>query len=199
MEIARNRMILLIVALVNYNLGMRSRFLFFTLLAACVSAQSPAKQQIHVTVTDDSNRFVTGLQSEHFEVKMDGQARTSLAAEMGGPIAIVTLGAVPQGVSGILEVGDVIGQGSSVEGAVAVLKGSKPMRKVLLVSPEAAVSAVPSGVQVIRAQESVWRKVIVELKNQYQLQFEGPAEGYLEVSLKQPKGLPVLKVQRSIQ
>src|SRR5260370_40979305 len=54
-----------------------------------VSAQEIAKRYISVTVTDPNNRFVTGLQKEHFEVIEGGVSRAVTEfSDAGSPISI---------------------------------------------------------------------------------------------------------------
>ncbi len=149
-----------------------------------------------MTVTDGLHRFVTGLAQEHFELLENGTARAlGRFANPDDPIAIATLSdptAPP--VTQLMDAADELIQASSLPEAFRQLAASKHFRKALVLPSGADVTAVPPGIQVLRADPVLLNKAVVELRNTYWLRFQtsGPS-ARIEVVLKEPRGLPVLK------
>jgi hypothetical protein len=85
-------------------------------------------------------------------------------------------------------------QTQSVSDAIRQLSTSKNARKTLVVTTGAETLAVPAGIQVVQSNHANLPKWVVELRNQYLLQFESSnASAAVEVVLKQPRGLPPLR------
>lgn len=163
-------------------------FLFVT-LAAALSAQQPIKRWVSLTVSDPLNRFVVGLDRDDFEIVEAGVRRPITAFEQAGsPIAIAV-------VSSRRVDGDVI-QASTIAGALAQLAAASAPRKGLVIADAAGADAIPAGVQVLRVDASVIEKAVVELRNQYVVQFESASSDF-DVFVKRPRGLPALRVNRN--
>jgi hypothetical protein len=167
--------------------------LVLTLGAARVSAQSSFKRQVNVTVTDPLNRFVTGLGQGNFEIVENGVRRAITDFSAGAPmlIAIVSNEALPA-LAG-LDPQDELIQARSVPEALQRLAASKNSRKVIVTLAPMDLSAIPSGIQTLQTNPAMLAKWVIELRNQYRLEFESSApSANVEVLLRQPANLPNL-------
>lgn len=164
-----------------------TRCILFVTLATALSAQQPIKRSVNLTVSDPLNRFVLGLDRDDFEIVEAGVRRAITAFEQAGsPIAIAV-------VSNRRVEGDFI-YASTIAEALAQLAASSATRKGLVIADGAGV--VPAGIQVLRVDASVIEKAVVELRNQYVVQFESASSNF-DVVVKQPSGLPALRVNRN--
>lgn len=160
-------------------------------------AQSPSTRLIHVTVTDGSARFVTGIDKAQFEIVQNGvhlpitgfsdvDAPISLAIVSESEFTELMITSTP---------GDESIQTRSLPEALQQLSASKNLRKTLVVTSAVDRHAIPAGIQVVQANPEDLSKVVVEVRNEYLIQFQSanPSER-VEVVLKQPRGLPPLRV-----
>jgi hypothetical protein len=170
--------------------------LMLTVGAMRASAQASSKRRVDVTVTDPRGRFVTGLEQQSFEVVENGVRRALTDfSDVASPlsIAIVTDGPLPD--VGPLGPEDELIQTPSLSNALRQLAASKNQRKVIVNLSAADASSVPSGIQVLQTDRANLVKAVVELHNQYRLEFESSSpSARFEVVLKPPAGLPHLEL-----
>ncbi len=182
---------------------MGKQLLKFTILVGmiAITASMPLRaqvpRQIHVTVVDPLNRFVTGLELEHFGLVEQGVPRSITGfISPGSPITIAVVGLAPlQGISGVDGPKDLMIHTKSVADALTQLAASTHKRKCLLITTPATESmSIPGGIKTYIVDPAMLSRVVVELRNQYILLVERslPSEEF-EVVLKQPPGLPTLR------
>jgi hypothetical protein len=155
--------------------------------------QQPAGRFVDVVVTDSMNRFVTGLTATDFTVRENGIVRrvTSVAT----PEDSISIAVFAPGTS-VRTTGDVM-LAPSAAGAVNMLGRSRSVRKALLTTSDASPQGVPSSVIVIKVDPSIIPKAIVEAQNRYVIGFDSAdANAITDVLVKQPAGLPTLKVAK---
>jgi hypothetical protein len=161
---------------------------------------SPAQQVrqnrvVHVSVTDPMNRFVTGLEKEHFDIVENGVRRTITAfSNIDSPISLAIVSDEASSTAGQLDwPGDLI-RTRSLADALRQLASSKNERKAVIITRAADLQQIPSGIQVLQVDPAVLQKAVIELRNQYLIQFESqaPSAG-VDVIVTSPKGLPSLK------
>jgi hypothetical protein len=170
--------------------------LVLTVGASRISAQGSSKRLVHVTVTDPYGRFVTGLAQEHFEV-VEGGVRRAITdfSDVAAPIAlaIVSQASLPAA-STFNGPEDELIQTASLSDALRQLSASKNLRKVLVVTTATDTQAIPGGIEVLQTEPANLLKAMLELHNQYRLQFESStSSAAVEVVLKPPVGLPLLR------
>jgi hypothetical protein len=157
-------------------------------------AQTQSNRLVHVTITDPLGRFVTGIEQERFEIVENGIQRPITGfSDVDSPIllAIVSEKTVTMG---DLNPRDVLIQTPSLNDAIQQLSASKNLRKALVVTAAIDAQAIPSGIQIVQAKPDDLFRVVVELRNEYLLQFESSnSSSAIEVVLKQPRGLPSLQ------
>ncbi|MBM3764710.1 MAG: hypothetical protein FJW32_04900 [Acidobacteria bacterium] len=151
--------------------------------------QQPAKQVIAFTVTDPLNRFVLGLDRDSFEIIAAG-ARVPIASfvEADSRIAIAVVSDRSVG-------GSVI-QAPSIAEALTQLAASSSPRKGLVIAKSTDTTAIAAGIQVLRVESSAIEKAVVELRNQYVVQFESASANF-DLVVKQLRGLPALRANRN--
>ena len=151
------------------------------LALTCLALAAQETRYVHLTVTDTLNRFVTGLDTEHFEVA------GSTPSTLQGPdstIAIAVVGAPePQPAASVVHA-------STVSEALQLLAASSAARKALILAIPATDQAIPAAIHVLRIDAANLAKAVIEAKNTYTLGFTQPA---VPVTLKAPRGLPPLK------
>ena len=160
-----------------------------------LSAQAtPAKRQIHFTVTDSGNRFVTGLQPEHFQIFENGVRREITGfADASSPLSIAIVSDQPIAAAEALGPGDELIQASSLADAVRQLTAARNSIKVLLTNFDEPINA--SRIRIVRVPQPRLLKALVELRSQYTLEFDSAApEVPVRIAVNQPRGLPMLKV-----
>ncbi len=165
--------------------------------AALTSLQAQTPRQIHVTVTDPLNRFVTGLELEHFELIQQGVQRSITGLiPPGSPITIAVVGEAPlKGISGVDGPKDILIQTKTVADALTQLAASTNARKCLLITtPTTASISISGGIETHIVDPAMLSRVVIELRNQYILLVERSmsSEDFVVV-LKQPSGLPTLR------
>lgn len=163
-----------------------TRTIFALAFAVTLSAQ---QRIVAFTVTDPLNRFVLGLDRDNFEIVAAGvrvPVTTFIEADSRIAIAVVS----DRRVDGALI------QAPSVAEALAQLAASPAPRKGLIIANGSDSAGIPAGVQVLRVDASVIEKAVVELRNQYVVQFES-ASANVDVVVKQPRGLPALRANRN--
>jgi hypothetical protein len=182
---------------------MPSKLLFTALaLTVCtvpVAAQTPSQRLVQFTVTDPLNRFVTGLDQKTFEVVENGAPRPITGFwGVDSPMALAIVSESPLAeASNFNRADDELIQARSVADALRQLSVAKNARKIMIVSTAFDTQAVPEAIQVMKLNPNILIKAVVEVHNQYVLQFEsGKTSAAVEVVLQQPQGLPPLKVRR---
>ena len=167
-----------------------------TVGASRLSAQGPFTRLVHVTVTEPSGRFVTGLRQEHFQVVENGVRRAITDFSSDPPpisLAIVSDGSLPA-VGRLNGPEDELIQTRSLSGALRQLAASKNSRKVLLVTAAVDNQAIPAGIEVLQTDPGNLLRTVIELNNQYLLQFESSTpSAAVEIVLQRPAGLPLLR------
>ena len=160
-----------------------------------LSAQLQSKRLVHVTVTDPLNRFVTGIEQERFQIVENGVHRPITDfSDVGSPISLAIVSETPVAVSSSDRPNDELIQTRSVSDALRQLSASKNSRKALIVTTGADTHAIPESIQVVQTNPDNLSKWVVELRNQYLLQFESSnTSAKVEVVLQQPRGLPPLR------
>jgi hypothetical protein len=158
--------------------------------------QSSLNRLIHLTVTDPLNRFVTGLDRDNFEITESGVRRSitsfSTAADS---IAIAVVSEAPLTDLDLLQEPSELIQTRSVSDAVRQLVASGKPRKALIVTADGGAETLPEGIFIVRTDANRARKTVVEACNQYTVGFTSVDPSVIaEVSLKQPSGLPTLKI-----
>jgi hypothetical protein len=186
-----------------HNLTMQKQLMKCIVLAGMIAGaaltplQAQTPRQIHVTVTDPLNRFVTGLELEHFELVQQGIPRSITGLiPPGSPITIAVVGeALMQGVRGVESPGDLLIQTSSIADALKQLAASTNARKCLLITtPTTENLTIPGGIEAQVVDQAKLSRAIIELRNQYVLLVELSIPGQeFEIVLKQPPGLPTLR------
>jgi len=154
----------------------------------------------HVTVTDSRGRFVTGMGQENFDIIGNGaHQRITGFSDVDSPIslAIVSEKQLPVGIS---DHNDVLIQTGSVAEALRQLSVSKNARRALIATTGADVPEAPADIQVVRAKPDDLPQAIIELRNEFLLQFESDnASQGVEVVLKPPRGLLQLQLQANLK
>jgi hypothetical protein len=169
-----------------------------TMSTARLTAQGQTKRLARVTVTDPLNRFVTSLDQESFGVVENGVLRPITDfSSCDSPISLAIVSETPVALDSFSRPerpNDELIQTRSVSDAIQQLLASKNAKKSLIVTTGADTQAVPAGIQVVRSNPEILPKWVVELRNQYLVQFESAnASARVEVVLKQPRGLPPLR------
>jgi len=165
-------------------------------LALPLPAQTQSTRLVHVTVTDPLGRFVTGMEQEQFEITENGVRRPiSAFSDLDSPIALAIVGEMQLPLSSVSP-DDVLIQTRSVSEALQLLLASKNLRKALVITASSTdLPEIPFGVQVVRVKPDGLLTAIVELRSEYLLQFHATdAPSQVEVALRQPRGLPPLRV-----
>ena len=166
-------------------------------VAAVVPLAAQVPRQIHVTVADPLNRFVAGLELEHFELVEQGVQRSITGIiTPGSPITIAVVGEAPlQGISGVDGPKDLMIHSKSVADALTQLAASTNTRKCLLITTPATKSmSIPGGIETHIVDPAMLSRVVVELRSQYILLVERSMQSEdFVVILKQPRGLPALR------
>jgi hypothetical protein len=163
--------------------------------ASRVSGQVSSKRHVEVTVTDPLHRFVTGLEQEHFELVENGirRAITDFSG-VDSPISLAIVCEEPLPAVGTLGPEDELIQTPSLSNALRQLSASKNSRKALVVTTTTETQAIPGGIQTLQINRANLLKAVVELRNQYRLEFESSSpSASVEVVLKPPRGLPPLQ------
>jgi len=160
-----------------------------------LSAQLQSKRLVHVTVTDPLNRFVTGIEQERFQIIENGVHRPITDfSDVGSPISLAIVSETPVAVSSSDRPNDELIQTRSVSDALRQLSASKHSREALIVTTGADTHAIPESIQVVQTNPDNLSNWVVELRNQYLLQFESSnTSAKVEVVLQQPRGLPPLR------
>lgn len=183
----------------------KMRFVICAVLCALLAVVSPLSAQparfVYFTVTDPLNRFVTGLESEHFEV-VEGAARRSVTAFSGpdSPITIAVVSDVSrQDIPTLDGANETMIQTRSLTDALRQLAASTSPRKALVISTTSENIPVPQGIQVVRTDASGISRAIIELRSQYVFQVQGVGpSSEIEIVVKQPRGLPILKTHSTV-
>jgi hypothetical protein len=166
------------------------------LFAATVPLQAQSTRSLHLTVSDPLNRFVTGLEQEHFEVVENGVA-LPIQAIVGAesPITIAIVSQVTQQPSGsAMGPNDVLIQTRSLADALQKLAASTNPRKTLILTTATAMPPIAEDIQVLRVDPSLLSKVLIEVRSQYVLKVDTTRPtSSLAVVVKSPRGLPVLQ------
>jgi hypothetical protein len=163
-----------------------------------VAAQLPPNQSavIPVAVTDPLNRFVTGLELENFTVLENGVPRPiTNFFDLDSPISIAIVSELPLPAAAKLSGpdDDLIQTGSLSDG-LRQLAASKNLRKTIILLTAWDTRIIPGGIQVIQADPGKLLEAVIEVRNQYLLQFQPSVPAArLEVIVNKPRGLPVLK------
>ena len=168
----------------------------FDLCVSPLFAQAQSDRLVHVTVTDPRGRFVTGLEQEHFAIIENGVNRRIINfSDVTSPISVAIVSETQLDAGSFSSNNnDELIQTRSVSDALQQLSASKNLRKALVVTTAVDTQAIPAGIQVVQAALDNIQKVVVELHNEYLLQFESAnASTGVEVSLKPPRGLPPLR------
>jgi Ca-activated chloride channel family protein len=150
---------------------------------------------VHVTVTDPLNRFVTGIEQERFQIVEKGVRRQITGfSDVNSPITVAIVSETPLPVNSSDRVADELIQTPSVSDALRQIQASKNSRKALVVTNGGDLRAIPGNIQIVQTDSDNLSKRVVELRNQYLLQFESSdANASVEVILRQPQGLPPLR------
>jgi len=161
--------------------------------------QASFDRLIYVTVSDPLNRFVTGLEQEHFGLVENGVHRAITHFEnVDSPIAIAIVGmVVPPEIAAVQRPEDELIQSRSLPDALRELAAAKNSRKALMIKADSDTQGVPSEIQVLKADENNLFKTLIEVRNRYSLGFSSSAPASIvEVTVKAPRGLPPLKVNQ---
>ena len=158
-------------------------------------AQAQSMRVVHVTVTDPLNRFVTGLEQEQFQIVEKGVRRPITGfSDVNSPMTVAIVSETPLPVNGSARSTDELIQAPSVSAALRQLLASKNARKALVVTTGGDTRGIPGNIQVVQTNPDIAFKWVVELRNQYLLQYESSdANSSVEVVLQQPRGLPPLQ------
>jgi hypothetical protein len=183
-----------------------ARFLFpaltlsvlLTVSVMPVAAQLPPNQSavIPVAVTDPLNRFVTGLEQENFTVLENGVPRpiTNFSG-LDSPISIAVVSESPLPAAAKLSSpDDDLIQTASLSDGLRQLTASKNLRKTVILVTGWDTRSIPGGIQVIQADPGKLLEAVIEVRNQYLLQFQPSVPAArVEVIVNKPRGLPTLK------
>ncbi len=167
-----------------------------TYFATLLPAQDPSTRLVHVTVTDPMGRFVTGLGQETFEVVENGTSRPITGFLATTPISVAVVGDVPVRAMTSYRPGDELLQARSLSDALRQLAASKNVRKAVVLTTASDTSSVnvPSDTQIVRSSPFGAFRDILELRNQYLVQFDSANNSAaVEVVLHQPRGMPRLR------
>jgi GWxTD domain-containing protein len=159
---------------------------------------------IRWTVTDPLNRFVTGLQQEHFNVSEDGFTKSLMYFEgPDSPTAIAVCS-----VSDITDLNNLpvrnLAQTRTLDDAVRYVTSNAATRKAIVnagCATSAAEPAIPGGILIVNTEPTMVSRTIIELANQYvggYMSATGTSHTDVTIS-KPPAGLPPLTVGRLVQ
>jgi hypothetical protein len=167
-----------------------------TIAASRGAAQATSKRHVDVTVIDPRGRFVTGLEEKNFEVVENGVRRAITDfSDVDSPLAIAIVGDGPLPDIGPLGPQDQLIQAASVADAVRRLRDSKNLRKVIVNLTTTDRQAIPAGIVIVQTNRADLFKTVVELHNQYRLEFESSAPSApFAIVLTPPVGLPHLEL-----
>jgi hypothetical protein len=170
--------------------------LVLTIVASDARAQATSKRHVDVTVTDPRGRFVTGLEEKNFEVVENGVRRAITDfSDVDSSIALAIVGDGPLPDVGPLGPQDQLIQAASVSDAVRRLRDSKNPRKVIVSLTTTNRQAVPAGIEILQTTRADLFKAVIELHNQYRLEFESSAPSApIAIMLSPPAGLPHLEL-----
>jgi hypothetical protein len=163
-----------------------------------VAAQLPPNQSaaIPVAVMDPLNRFVTGLEQENFTVLENGVPRpiTNFSG-LDSPISIAIVSESPLPAAAKLSgPDDDLIQTTSLSDGLRQLTASKNLRKTIILVTGWDTRSIPGGIQIIQADPGKLLEAVIEVRNQYLLQFQPSVPATrVEVIVNKPRGLPTLK------
>jgi hypothetical protein len=177
-------------------LAAAATILVLTIVASRAAAQATSKRHVDVTVTDPRGRFVTGLEEKNFEVVENGVRRVITDfSDVDAPISLAIVGDGPLPDVGPLGPQDQLIQAASVADAVRRLRDSKNPRKVVVNLAAMDRQAIPPGIELLQTNRADLFKAMVELHNQYRLEFESSAPSApFAIVLTPPVGLPHLEL-----
>lgn len=157
-------------------------------------AQTQSNRLVHVAITDPSGRFVTGMEQQRFEIVENGIQRPITGfSDVDSPILLAIVGEKAVTI-GDLNPRDVLIQTPSLNDAIQQLSASKNLRKALVVTSAIDAQAIPSGIRTVQVRPDDLFHAVVELRNEYVLQFESSnSTSTVGIVLKQPRGLPPLQ------
>jgi hypothetical protein len=160
-----------------------------------VSAQVSSKRHVAVSVTDPLHRFVSGLKQEHFELAENGVRRAITDfSSVDSPISLAIVSEEPLTAAGTFGPEDELIQTRSLSDALRQLSASKNSRKALVITTATDTQAIPESIQTLQIDRANLLKAVVEVRNQYRLEFESSSpSASVEVVLKPPRGLPPLQ------
>jgi len=174
--------------------GFSAACLLLSLAALPMQAQSV--RFAHVTVTDPLGRFVTGMEQERFQIIANGIYQRIIGfSDTDSPISLAIVGEKPLAVRD-LNADDLLIQTRSLSEALGRLSASNNHRKALVLTTASDTQqTVSPDIQVVQTEPDDTMRAVIELRNEYLLQFESVDNvAQLEVLLKQPRGLPPLRV-----
>jgi hypothetical protein len=158
--------------------------------------QPAGERTVPVTVTDRFNRFVAGLSRDQFEIVENGVVRRPTG--FANPDAALCVAIV--GEPGAASLKEVLGaqdeliEAASLDEAIQRVAASDRRRKAVILTGGAQPGPAPAGIQLVRGESAGLKQLLIELKNQYLVQYE-PADpkAPIEVRFQQSSVLPVLK------
>lgn len=163
------------------------------------AGDGPSSRVLHVTVRDPSDRFVVGLEREHFQILENGVERpVGSFRSVDSPISIALVGLTASARDfddpAPSHADDEVIAANSVVDATRQLAASKNLRKVIITAGDAGGEGVPAGIQLMRAENGSVRKAVTEARCTYVVEFApATASSHIEVRPKPVKGLPALR------
>lgn len=158
-------------------------------------AQQPATRFLHVAVTDPMNRFVTGLERNHFSVREgDAQRPVSFLAtpDTSIALAVVADGDVRIGTADRGPIRVFVAR--SVAEALRLVTSDPSTRKALVITTDDPQDGVPANVFVQRVNRHLAEKAVIEAINRYVVGFASAnTVSTATIELNQPTTLPTLK------
>jgi hypothetical protein len=153
--------------------------LFLAMPPVDLMAQSTARTQfLFVSARDSSNRFVTGLSQDDFEVTQQGMKRTiTYFSDAESRLCVAAVGGADD--LARLDIGsldrpqDEVFKTLSVNAAVSWLASCNGSRKALVLAPVADdPRLLPSNVHLLRVSSGSLHKGVVEVASRYVIAFE---------------------------
>ena len=167
------------------------------LLAAIPVSAQETRRILFVTVTDQADRYVTGLSQNNLEITENGVIRpiTDFVGD-DGPIAIAIVSDAPTSIRmPFYTSDDALIETPSLPRALEALAALPHKRKAVILTSAASSQPIPGGIAAIRvnAEAAAIVRGVIEACNQYMVAFDSAGTADVQIRVKPQIGLLRLK------